>query len=60
MIFLKCDIDKNKQLAKKYDVKTIPTFIIFRDGEPLETLNGWSAASLEALIRKCGGKKIAS
>lgn len=31
--FLKCDMEKNKALADLLDVKSIPTLLIFYDGE---------------------------
>lgn len=31
---LKIDVDANKRLAAQYNVRSIPTLIIFRDGEP--------------------------
>ncbi len=38
--FVKVDIDKNEELAIKYDVMSIPTMIIFRDGEVSKTFIG--------------------
>lgn len=33
----KCNIDDNMDIAQKYRVMSIPTFIIFKDGQPIET-----------------------
>ena len=32
--FFKVNIDDNRELAKKYRVMSIPTFIVFKNGEP--------------------------
>ena len=36
----KCNVDENMQLAQKYNVINIPTFIIFKDGMPYSTFRG--------------------
>ncbi len=36
----KVNIDEEQELAQKYDVMTIPTVIIFKNGEPVETSIG--------------------
>ncbi|MGL5085633.1 MAG: thioredoxin [Clostridium sp.] len=37
----KVDVDENQALAAKYQVSSIPTLIIFKNGEPVETLVGF-------------------
>lgn len=32
---LKIDIDKNEALSMRFQIQTVPTFIIFKNGEPL-------------------------
>ncbi|MBP3206354.1 MAG: thioredoxin [Lachnospiraceae bacterium] len=36
----KCNIDDNMPLAQKYRVASIPTFMIFKGGEAVETMIG--------------------
>ena len=38
--FAKLDIDQNLQTASRYEVLSIPTAILFEDGEPRETVVG--------------------
>ena len=38
--FVKLNIDDNPATASRYDVLSIPTVILFQDGEPRETLVG--------------------
>ncbi|MDR2458211.1 MAG: thioredoxin [Clostridiales Family XIII bacterium] len=44
--FYRLNIDKNEVSTSKYDVMTIPTFIIFKDGEKLDSLVGLVDESL--------------
>ena len=39
---IKVDIDKNEDLARKYNVQSIPTLILFKNGEPV-----WRAVGLQ-------------
>jgi len=36
----KCDVEKNKELANTYRVMSIPMLVIFKNGEPVETMIG--------------------
>jgi thioredoxin 1 len=49
----KLDVDKNKAVASKYRVRSIPTIIIFKDSKPVERLVGvQQKSSLKSLIEK--------
>jgi thioredoxin len=48
--FLKLDAEKNQSLVKKYKVRSLPTLLIFKDGELVERSIG--VASKAAIIRK--------
>lgn len=50
---IKIDIDKNQQLASVYNVRSVPTLMIFKGGEMLWRTSGvQSAASLESELSK--------
>ena len=36
----KVDVDKNQDSAMKYGIQSIPTLIIFKDGEPVQRFQG--------------------
>ena len=40
----KCNVDENMQLAQKYGVASIPTFIVFKNGQPYSTFRGMMPA----------------
>jgi thioredoxin 1 len=46
----KLDVDNNGETAMKYGVMSIPTLILFKDGEPVERLVGYRPK--EALMAK--------
>lgn len=37
----KINTDENRNTAEKYDIMSIPTMIIFKDGEPVDTIIGF-------------------
>lgn len=37
----KLDVDSNPGTATRYGIRGIPTMIIFKNGDPVETLVGW-------------------
>ena len=39
--FLKVDIDQSLDLARRFEVSTVPTVIVFKDGEEVERLVGF-------------------
>lgn len=49
----KVDVDENQSLASQYQVSSIPTLIIFKDGTPVETLVGFMPKdALKAAVAK--------
>lgn len=49
----KCDVDKEMEIAEKYHVMSIPTLIIFKNGQAVDTNVG--AMSQQILDRKLAG-----
>ena len=41
----KVNVDDENELAVKYQISSIPTLILFKDGEPIKTLIGLSSKS---------------
>lgn len=49
----KCNTDENPALTREYRIMSIPTFILFKDGEVAETIIGAvSKNELEAKIKQ--------
>lgn len=40
MKFIKVDVDKNADLASRYSVFSIPTFVVLKDGKPVSQFVG--------------------
>ena len=51
--FAKIDVDANQMTARRYGVMSIPNFIIFKDGKPVERVVGAvGKPGLERALRK--------
>ena len=48
------DVDSNRELAAKYGIRSIPSLIIFKDGEPAGVeIGALSKQQLEEFISIC-------
>ncbi|MCJ1252342.1 Cytoplasmic thioredoxin isoenzyme 2 [Lignoscripta atroalba] len=50
--FYKVDVDEVPDVAQELSVRAMPTFVIFKNGEKVETVVGANPAALEAAIKK--------
>lgn len=50
---VKLDVDENQQTAGEYGVMSIPTLILFKDGQPVDKVIGFQPKeALEELINR--------
>jgi len=56
VVFGKLNVDEESTLATRYDVQSIPTFMIFKDGRPVDAVIGAvGEPMLDRLIQKSAG-----
>ncbi|MDA4137272.1 MAG: thioredoxin [Thaumarchaeota archaeon] len=56
IVFGKLNTDEESALAMKYEIQSIPTFMIFKDGKPMDAVIGAvGEPTLERLIQKSTG-----
>jgi thioredoxin 1 len=49
--FVKIDIDHNQKIAARYNIRSIPALLIFKDGEPISHISGFRPkAELKRLL----------
>lgn len=48
----KLDVDRNQVIAGRYNVRSIPTMIVFEGGQPANRLTGADPAGLRAMIKR--------
>jgi len=52
MIFVKVDVDENEDVAAKYEVSAMPTFIVIKDKTKVDQMVGADKEKLKALVLK--------
>lgn len=53
MVFGKLNVDEESELATRYDVQSIPMFMVFKKGQPVDaTIGAVGEAALDRLIQK--------
>lgn len=49
--FLKIDVDKHEGVVAKYEVESMPTFLVLKDGKVQERLEGADKVKLQKMVR---------
>jgi thioredoxin 1 len=56
----KCDVDDNPSAAARFDVRSMPTLLLFKDGKPVGQIVGAvPRARIEALLARAVGEAAA-
>jgi len=54
--FGKLNVDEHPAIATRYEVQSIPTFMVFKNGKPVDAVIGtMPEAQLEQRVRKASG-----
>merc|ERR1711939_432564 len=61
LAFTKIDVDAQQQLAREYGITAMPTFLLFKDGNVVETVRGANPPALKNAVERASGdvKEIA-
>ena len=46
----KLDVDANQQMAQRFNIRSIPTVMLFKDGEPAQTIVGLKPQDITAAV----------
>jgi len=50
LAFAQIDTDRHRGIAAKYGIKAMPTFILIKNGEPIQTIRGANPPALKHLV----------
>uniref|UniRef100_T1E2P3 Thioredoxin n=1 Tax=Psorophora albipes TaxID=869069 RepID=T1E2P3_9DIPT len=52
IVVLKVDVDECEELAVKYNISSMPTFVFIKNKAPVDNFSGANAEKLESYIKK--------
>jgi len=55
-IFIKVDVDEIEELVDEYSVKVMPTFVLFRNGQKVDSIEGNNPDGLRAKVEQLRSK----
>jgi len=50
MIFVRMNMDTDPEFAQRYMISSLPTFVVFKEGKPYNSLIGANRKKLQALV----------
>ena len=50
--FYKVDIDNNDKLSEKYNIKSVPSFLLFKKGKLIDECSGADITKVHRLLKK--------
>ncbi|KAF2468823.1 thioredoxin-like protein [Lindgomyces ingoldianus] len=56
LAFVKVNVDEQEEVAAKYGITAMPTFLVFKGGEVIETIKGANVPALKRVVEMVGGK----
>ncbi|KIW05929.1 thioredoxin [Verruconis gallopava] len=54
--FVKVDVDQSQDIAERYGVSAMPTFLVFKNGSVFETVRGANPSALRAAVAKASAE----
>ncbi|KAM0747111.1 thioredoxin-domain-containing protein [Meredithblackwellia eburnea MCA 4105] len=58
VVFLRVDVDNLKQIAAKYQITAMPTFLAIQSGKVVDTIKGADPRALSAMVARHAGPRI--
>ena len=52
VLFLKVDVDENREAVQEYNIEAMPTFVFIKGGQTVDTMRGADKDQLRSLITK--------
>ncbi|MGB1289154.1 MAG: thioredoxin, partial [Aggregatilineales bacterium] len=53
---VKLDTERSKVMPRRYQIQSIPTFILFEGGQPVARMSGGNPGSIRAMVERGLGK----
>lgn len=50
IIFIKIDVDENPEIASEYGIRSIPTVLLFKNGEKIDTVMSNNISEIKNII----------